>query len=187
MKIIDTGTSNIASVRNAFKKLGIRSSLTVDRHEILNANALVFPGVGAFGSVAKRIQHLSPEIKARIKEKRPTLCICLGMQLLFEFSEESPGVTGVGALEGRITKLHKKTHFGWGKVYSEDKIIGDGYAYFAHTYGLRESSLNLLGVTEYNGLFISAFRIDCVLATQFHPEISGEYGLELLKRWRKIW
>ncbi|MFT7680536.1 MAG: imidazole glycerol phosphate synthase glutamine amidotransferase subunit [Planctomycetota bacterium] len=188
--IVATGCANTASVVAAFKRLGRSAVLGQDRDQIAKAEYLVLPGVGSFGAIAKRLRELdlAEALVDRIRADRPTLGICLGMQVLFEASEESPESPGLGALPGRLIGYRgeqRVPHMGWNRIVPTGAgLLEEGYAYFANSYRLSDLPAGWNGATsEYGGRFTSAVERGAVLACQFHPELSGSYGESLLRRW----
>ena len=193
--IIDYDAGNIKSVEKALISLGESAVITRDRETILNADKVILPGVGAFGDAMEKIRGYGLEaiIKEVIAKKTPFLGICLGLQLLFESSEESPDVTGLGILKGKIIKIPddrglKVPQIGWnsirfpnsGKLYKG--IAEHPYVYFVHSYYLRaERPEDVAATTNYVVNIHAAAEHGNVFATQFHPEKSGEVGLQILK------
>ncbi|MEK6957375.1 MAG: imidazole glycerol phosphate synthase subunit HisH [archaeon] len=187
--IVDCGTGNLASVSNAFRKLGAEAKIVSTAREIGNADKIVLPGVGSFGYFMEQLRanNLEKPLKQAISKKKPYLGICLGMQILFEESEESPGNTGLGVFKGKAVKFGKGKvpQVGWNYVApKKDNVLNDGYAYFTNSYYCRpENASYIAGESNYFGTFACAVRKENVFAVQFHPERSGKYGLELLRRW----
>jgi len=193
--LLSTGIANVASVRAAFLRLGVSTVASQDPETCRTADAVVLPGVGAFaaGMAALNRTGLGEALKARVQEGRPTLAICLGLQLLTESSDESPGVPGLGILPARTVRLDgapRLPHFGWNRVETDDAsgLAMDGAAYFAHTFCVRPSEeLEEAGwrvATSVEGLpFVAAVERGDVLAAQFHPELSSNYGRDLVASW----
>lgn len=184
--IIDYGSGNINSVKKAFDYLGEDSIITSDSEEILNADKVVFPGVGSFGDVMKELEKrkLDVVIKKAVEMKKPFLGICVGLQVLFEESEESPSVKGLGIFKGKAVKFKqgKIPQIGWNEINS--KSIGNGYVYFVNSYYVVPSDKGIVESTsDYYAKFTAAIKKDNILAVQFHPEKSGKFGLEILKKW----
>jgi glutamine amidotransferase len=187
--IIDYGAGNTANVKNAFDKLGITSAVTSDVTLINGADAIVLPGVGSFGAAMEKLESKRNELAELIKEK-PFLGICLGMQLLFEQSEESKGVRGFGLLNGTVKKFKGNLpvpHTGWNKVNvtHQSSAIFDGinefYAYFVHSYYCAPADKSAISAsTDYGISFPSVISVKNLFLTQFHPEKSGEKGLMIL-------
>ena len=189
VSIINTGVANIASIESAFKKLGYDTKFVDSTRDVPEAKAVILPGVGAFeaGMSALNILGISQPLKERIAAGKPTLAVCLGMQLLCESSEESPGVDGLGILKSQIKKFGpgiRTPHFGWNKV-SGSEFFGLGYAYFANSFRLGELNDQEWEVAtcEHGEPFVAAIRKGAVVACQFHPEISGDFGFSILEKW----
>ena len=186
--IIDTGVANNASVRALFERLGLHARLTRDVEDAIEADALVLPGVGVFGAGMGLLDEcgLREPIRERVAQGRPTLCVCLGLQMLFEQSEESPGVTGLGVCAGGVTEFPNsvvRPQFGWNVVAAGAADDG-GYAYFANTYRVTQAPEGWdVSWSEHGGRFVAAMRRGGVLACQFHPELSGAYGAKLVDSW----
>ena len=192
--IIDYGAGNLHSVKNALDFLGADSIGTGSREEILNADKIILPGVGAFGDAMKCLEEsgLVETVKEVAKSGKPFLGICLGLHLLFEESEETPGVKGLGVFKGKVVQIPdngslKIPHMGWNsiKVTKDSKIlksIGDEpYVYFVHSYYVNADEDVISAYTEYGEKLDIAVERDNVFATQFHPEKSGETGMKILK------
>ncbi len=189
--IIATGSANTASVIAAFDRLGVSTRTAKTPADVRNADRVVLPGVGAFGPAMRRIdeQGMRDALVERITDDRPTLAICLGLQLLADGSEESPGTAGLGVVDGTVTRLPEDLvvpHLGWNEVtpVSDDGLLAPGWAYFANSYRLPSIPEGWSGAwTDYGSGFVSALERGNVLACQFHPELSGEWGARLLARW----
>lgn len=184
--IIDYGAGNANSVKNALNYLGEDPIITSDPEKILKAGRVIFPGVGNFGDVMKELKKrkLDAAIKKIIGAKKPFLGICVGLQVLFEKSEESPGVRGLGIFKGSVVRLKqgKIPQIGWNKITS--KSIGDGYVYFVNSYYAVPADKKIIESTsDYYVKFTAAVKKDHVFATQFHLEKSGKFGLEILGEW----
>lgn len=188
--VVPTGTANVASVCAAFERLGVRAQLCADRAVIERAARVVLPGVGAFAAAAARIDALGLRevLVERVQAERATLAICLGMQLFCSASDESPGVAGLGVVSQRVAPFVgdlRVPQVGWNRVTPVgSELLQPGYAYFVNSYRLAVMPAGWTGaMTDYGGTFVSALERGAVLACQFHPEISGEYGQALLGRW----
>ncbi|MBQ8300671.1 MAG: imidazole glycerol phosphate synthase subunit HisH [Clostridia bacterium] len=192
--IIDYGAGNLHSVKNALDFLGTDSIVTGNRDEILNADKIILPGVGAFGDAMKCLEEsgLMETVKEVAKSGKPFLGICLGLHLLFEESEETPGVKGLGVFKGKVVQIPdngslKIPHMGWNsiKVTKDSKILKDigdePYVYFVHSYYVNADEDVISAYTEYGEKLDIAVERDNVFATQFHPEKSGETGMKILK------
>ena len=187
--IVDYKAGNLTSVRLAFDALGAETIVTSDPEAVRAASRVVFPGVGAAASAMANLRALGlTEVVREAAVTRPFLGICLGMQILFEHSEEDGGVDMLGVLPGRVRRFPDRPGFkvpeiGWNQVYglAMDGVPDGSEFYFVHSY-YAEKGPDTLGVTEYAGVsFSSAVRRGRLLATQFHPEKSGKLGLALLK------
>lgn len=198
--IIDYGAGNLQSVKKAFDFIGAESVIT-DNPEIINAcDRILLPGVGSFGdamdSMAK--SGLVDTVKQNALSGKPFLGICLGLQLLFEESEESPGVKGLGIFKGKIKKFSsdmglKIPHIGWNSLEIKQKdgifknIPENSYVYFVHSYYLHAEDKNdIATVTKYGIDFHSAVGKNNIFATQFHPEKSGDVGLQVLRNFASM-
>jgi len=194
--ILDYGAGNVRSLRNAIRKLGHEIQDVSRPEDILQAHKLVFPGVGAFGSAMQRLQergYVEP-LRQYLRENRPFFGICIGLQSLFEGSEESPGVSGLGIIPGQVRRFDDSVlsvpHMGWNGVNPvKGSVLLDEYAgeklYFVHSYRAEIAEANgdwMLATTDYGTRFISAVQKGNVAAVQFHPEKSGAAGLALLGR-----
>lgn len=188
--IADSGVANLASIRSAFSSLGIETRVTADPAEFTTAPFGVVPGVGAFGAgmVALSASGLDEAIKERARLGQPLLAVCLGMQLLGTGSEENPGVEGLGIIDESFVALAgsmRLPHLGWNRVEAAaGGLLGSGDAAFANTYCLPRMPDGWVGAwTDYGTRFVSAVQRGRLLATQFHPELSGQFGMDLLRRW----
>jgi imidazole glycerol phosphate synthase glutamine amidotransferase subunit len=189
--IVRTGSANLASVVAAFKRAGAPYEITEDPGVVETAQRLVVPGVGAFGAVVGRLEPLglAKPIAERVRTGRPTLAICLGLQILAEASEENPGVRGLGVLSGTITRFAeglRVPQLGWNRVVAGDgaRLLEDGTAYFANSFKLDSVPAGWSGATsDHGGQFVAALERGPVLACQFHPELSGSWGQALIERW----
>ncbi len=193
--LLDYGAGNVRSVRNAIKRLGFEVRDVKGPEDITSASRLIFPGVGSFGSAMERLAmdgYLEPLVRY-IKEDRPFLGICLGLQTLFEGSEESPGVRGLGIIKGVVRRFDHSAlsvpHIGWnGVCLQRQSALFEDYQgeklYFVHSFRAVPEEANkewILTTTSYGGSFISSVLKGRVMASQFHPEKSGHAGLNILK------
>ena len=194
--IIDYGMGNLHSVSKAVEAVGAVPIVTADKKIISAAEKIILPGVGAFGDCMKNLQAtgLVPELIKHIKSGKGFLGICLGMQLLFESSEESPGVAGLGIFKGavkRLTTEYKVPHMGWNrlklKAASPLAAAADGsYVYFVHSFhAVPEDSNIITAVCDYGTEITAAVGRDNIQALQFHPEKSGEVGLKMLQAFKE--
>ena len=189
--IVPTGTANTASVVAALTRLGAAVEEAASAGDVETSPGVVLPGVGAFGSAMDRIETLglAAAIRERIEVNRPTLAVCVGMQLLSRHSEESPGATGLKVLEemvGRFGDGVTAPQMGWNRVEPGpgSRFVESGWAYFANSYRIDRLPEGWAGSnTDHGGKFVSALEKGDVLACQFHPELSGEWGARLLDRW----
>jgi glutamine amidotransferase len=180
--IIDTGIANTASVTAAFERLGCGVTLTHEPSRIADAPLVVLPGVGSFGAGMRslRVNKLDQIIIDRVNNNRPLLGICLGLQLLCDASEESPGIEGLGIINAMLTRFPdtvRTPQHGWNRV-------GDGYAYYSNTYRIESIPDGWAGETSKHGSpFVAYLKRANTLACQFHPELSGAWGANLLRDW----
>ena len=193
--IIDYGAGNLHSVQNALKSLGEETVVTSDKELILSAERLILPGVGAFGDAMQKLEKsgLCEVIKEYAKSGKPFMGICLGLQLMFEESEETPGVKGLGIFSGKCVKIQKKDdlkipHMGWNSldVAKESKVLKDigdePYVYFVHSYYIQPEDESVVSAyTTYGEKIAVAAEKDNVFALQFHPEKSSAVGMRILK------
>jgi len=194
LQIINTGVANIRSLQAAFDRIEAPWSLTEDAKTIESASHVVLPGVGAFGAAASAIDRLGlrDAIRSRLQQpQKATLCICLGLQLLSTASEESPGVEGLGIIDAKIEKFSANVavpQLGWNAVVPHEscavKKFEQGEAYFANSFRLATAPQGWdHATTDYDGGFVSSFWRGNTLACQFHPELSGTWGQDVLKGW----
>lgn len=197
--IIDYGSGNLRSVQKAFEHVGARAEIGSDPLRARAAAGLVLPGVGAFGPAMAALTRLglAETICERVTAGVPFLGVCLGLQLLFEESEESPGVPGLALVAGGVRKLPpnlKVPHIGWNQIdfcKDSDLLVGipDGAAfYFVHSYAVApRNPADVLTFTEYSMSFVSGVERDNLAAFQFHPEKSSLLGLEIYRNFaRKV-
>jgi len=192
--VVRTGTANLASVVAALERAG-RTVLVADEPAtVVEAARLVLPGVGSFGAVAEALARggLAAPLAERIRSGRPTLAICLGLQLLAAASEEDPGAEGLGVLDATVTALPptvRVPQLGWNQVRAEDgcRLLEDGAAYFANSYRLEAVPPGWEGaMADHGGPFVAALERGAVLGCQFHPELSGRWGQSLIERWLEV-
>ena len=198
--IIDYDAGNIKSVEKAMMSLGEEIVITRDADTILSADGVILPGVGAFGDAMEKLHSygLVDVIHKCVEKGTPFLGICLGLQLLFESSEESPGVEGLHVLDGKILRIPdgegiKVPHIGWNDLSfpNEGKLFKglpeNSYVYFVHSYYLKaEDEKIVTAATEYGTYIHASVEKDNVYACQFHPEKSSEVGLQILKNFIEI-
>lgn len=198
--IVDYDAGNIKSVEKALQFLGEEPIVTREKETLLQADKVIVPGVGAFGDAMEKMhQYGLVEVLREIAGKEtPILGICLGLQLFFESSEETPGVEGLGLLPGKIVRIPDKEgfkipHMGWNSIRINPasrllKGIEKGaYVYFVHSYYLQaENEADVAATTDYVVNIHAAAEHDNIFATQFHPEKSGEIGLQILKNFIEL-
>ena len=198
--IIDYDAGNIRSVEKALSYLGEKTVVSRDPDILKSADKVILPGVGSFGQAMENLHRyeLVPVIRDMIEDGKPFLGICLGLQLLFESSEESPGAEGLGILKGKILKIPsspglKIPHMGWNSLQLQNNgrlfrnIPQDTYVYFVHSYYLQAQEPEIVkAVTGYGTEIHASVEKDNVFACQFHPEKSGKYGLEILKNFAEL-
>ena len=192
--IIDYDAGNIKSVEKALQYLGEEAVITRDAGEILMADKVILPGVGAFGDAMKKLNRygLVPVIHDVVEQGIPFLGICLGLQLMFESSEEAPGVEGLGLLKGKIVRIPegdglKVPHMGWNSLSfpKEGRLFAgipeNSYVYFVHSYYLQAEEDIVTATAEYGVTIHASVEKGNVFACQFHPEKSSHTGLTILK------
>jgi glutamine amidotransferase len=195
--IIDYGVGNLRSVEKALQYIGLNASITADAAEVRLADAVVLPGVGAYSDAMNSLAKagMVEVVRETIRQNKPFLGICLGMQLLFDYSEEGgEPVDGLGLFGGAIRGLPqdrglKVPHMGWNSLKTGDSPLFKGlhekpYVYFVHSFYLDAKDKSIVAATSEYGVTIdAAIGSGNVFATQFHPEKSGETGLAILKNW----
>ena len=197
--IIDYGAGNLQSVEKALRHLGCQCQITADPGELAAAQAAVLPGVGAFGDAMGQVRArgLEEPIRQFVSSGKPFLGICLGLQILFEESEESPGVKGLGLLRGKVLRLPKESglkipHIGGNSLVVGKPgglfagVEGEPYVYFVHSYYLRAEEDVVTATAEYGTTIHAAVQKGNLLACQFHPEKSGQVGLSLLENFKAM-
>ncbi len=193
--IIDYGSGNLKSIKNGFKKINADAIVSSSLKDINDAEVLVLPGVGAFGTAMKNLNKYEDSINNHINSNKPFLGICLGLQLLFTSSEETPDIPGLDIFKGEV--LHfpeylrseglKIPQMGWNQLEIRNKCpvldgMGDDFMYFVHSYYVNPDDKDIIAATVNYGIDVPA--VICsknIFATQFHPEKSGEKGLQILK------
>ena len=194
--IIDYNVGNLASVKQGFLRAGIETTISQDEVVIRNASSLILPGVGAFKESLDALKQsgLIPAILDHINANKPLIGICLGMQLLYEYSEEYGRHQGLGIFKGTIKKITgdvKIPHMGWNtlEILNDDPIVSnlkEAYdVYFVHSY-YADSSDGIIATTNYGVRIPAIIKKGNVYATQFHPEKSGDVGIEILKGYKTI-
>ena len=197
--IIDYDAGNIKSVEKALKFLGQEVEITRDRKRILAADKVILPGVGAFGDAMDKLRQygLVDVIREVAASGTPFLGICLGLQLLFERSDEAPGACGLGILKGEILKIPEKEglkipHMGWNSLEFPRKgrlfrgLEENPYVYFVHSYYADCIPEAVIATAEYGGELTAAVAWNNVFGCQFHPEKSGKVGLSILKAFSEM-
>ncbi|MCX7965292.1 MAG: imidazole glycerol phosphate synthase subunit HisH [Syntrophorhabdaceae bacterium] len=191
--VLDYGAGNVRSIVNAIESLGYRVHFVESPNDIIEAERLIFPGVGSFGEMMRTLNKkgfIEP-LREYLRADRPYFGICLGLQALFEESEESFGISGLGFLKGRVRRLKTELpipHIGWNSIKARkpsmllNALKGDEHLYFVHSYVVDPQDQSVvLTTTDYGEEFVSSIQIGNIVATQFHPEKSGEVGLKILK------
>ena len=198
--VIDYDAGNIKSVEKALQSLGEDTVTTRDRETLLAANGVILPGVGAFGDAMGKLQDygLVSVIRECVDKGRPFLGICLGLQLMFESSEESPGVEGLSLLPGKIVRIPsdgglKIPHIGWNNLRFSNEgrlfrgLSQDSYVYFVHSYYLQADEPEIVkATTEYGVQIHAAVEKNNLFACQFHPEKSSEVGMQILRNFIEV-
>nr|WP_294678834.1 imidazole glycerol phosphate synthase subunit HisH [uncultured Blautia sp.] len=198
--IIDYDAGNIKSVEKALQYLGQETVVSRDPEVLLKADKVVLPGVGSFGDAMEKLHNygLIPVIHRIVDKGTPFLGICLGLQLLFESSEETPGAEGLGILKGRIVKIPpseglKIPHMGWNSLHLQNSgrlfqgISEDAYVYFVHSYYLQAEEPEIVkATTQYSTCIHASVEKGNVFACQFHPEKSSSVGLQILKNFAQL-
>jgi len=199
ISIIDYGLGNLKSVHKALNSLGFTSKITSSIKDIDNCNGIIFPGVGSFGDCMKELDNrgLINSLKKSIGSGKPFMGICLGLQILFERSEESPNVEGLSILKGEISKIKfdkdlKVPHMGWNKIniIKDSSILqginSDTWMYFVHSFKFNNDLKITDSVSSYGEIFSASINKDNIFATQFHPEKSSKIGLTILKNFADL-
>lgn len=200
ISIVDYDAGNIRSVEKALQYLGEECIVSRDKDTLLNADKIILPGVGSFGDAMEKLNTygLSDILRQAARDKKPFLGICLGLQLLFEGSDETPGIDGLSILPGRILAIppkegYKIPHMGWNSISVNEKsrlfngVKQQSFVYFVHSYYLKAArEEDVAAETEYIVPIHAAVESDNVFACQFHPEKSGDVGLQILKNFCNI-
>ncbi len=198
--IVDYDAGNLKSVEKALQHIGQETVVTREPGVLRDAEKVILPGVGSFGDAMEKLDRfcLVDVLREVILSGKPFLGICLGLQLLFEQSEESPGVEGLSVLKGKILKIPAKEglkipHMGWNSIQIKENarlfagISGEPYVYFVHSYYLKaEEEEAVAAVTEYGTAIHASVEKGNVFACQFHPEKSGDVGLQILRNFAAI-
>jgi glutamine amidotransferase len=198
--IIDYGSGNLKSISNGFSRIGREVRISRDQEELKESEALVLPGVGAFGTAMENLEGYQEVIHQHIKEGKPFLGICLGLQVLFTSSQESPGVKGLNVFPGEVVRFPsvireqglKIPHMGWNNLHIKRKCpilegVSSDFMYFVHSFYVKPRREDIVAARVDYGLKVPCVVFkDNVFATQFHPEKSGEKGLLILKNFLKV-
>lgn len=198
--VVDYGAGNLKSVKNALDRLGAVNMRASTAKEVLLADAVILPGVGEFGTAAAELEKrgLKEAVKEAAKNGKPLLGICLGMQLLFESSEESPRAEGLGLLQGRVQRFPpdmglKIPHMGWNSIapLKESRLLAglprEPYMYFVHSFYVKAAARpDVSAIAEYGIIFDAAAERGGIFGCQFHPEKSGAAGLTILKNFIEL-
>ncbi len=194
--VIDYGVGNLFSIKCSFERAGLNVDVYSEAKRLRDADALILPGVGNFKAGAKNIEKIKADLMDLINEGTPILGICLGMQLLFEGSDESPDVKGLGLLEGRVIRLPKNVkipHMGWNTlkiirpIILLDGINEKDYFYFVHSYyAIPKREHVITAETEYGIRFASVVAQNNIFGVQFHPEKSGKPGEQIIGNFVKL-
>ncbi len=194
--ILDYGVGNLFSLAASFRKIGAETVVTADKEVIARADRVILPGVGAFGDAANKLRAsgLDRVVREEATKGKPLMGICLGMQLLFEYGEEFGHHEGLGLLRGRVVPMkgvipsdYKIPHIGWNRLIFKRmnplfRYIHDGdHVYFVHSYFADGCEDSVIATTEYGAELTAAVSKDNIMGCQFHPEKSGEVGLNLLR------
>jgi len=187
--VLPTGTANLASVLAAFARLGAKARVATEPAMVQDAERLVLPGVGTFGATMAglRAAGLDEAIASRIRDGAPVLAMCVGLQVLFETSDESPG-EGLGVLSGRVGRFPSDVRvpqFGWNRIEPEPgcRYLEAGHAYFANSFRVLAAPGCKIASALHGESFVAAIERGPLLACQFHPELSGAFGHRLIARW----
>lgn len=190
--VVPTGVANMASALAGLRRAGAEPRLAADASELIAAERVLLPGVGAFGVGMERLRAggFDRALIERVQADRPTLAICLGLQLLCQSSEEDPGVDGLGLVGGQVRRFRSRPglripQLGWNRIEAQPgcKRLASGTVYFANSFRLEQAPKGCAVATaDHGGPFVAAFERGALLACQFHPELSGPFGQALLRR-----
>jgi len=189
--VVATGMANLASVLAALRRAGVEPVLTTDPQQVRRSAGVVLPGVGHYAAARAELDahDLASALTERLQSGHPTLGICLGMQLCAAGSDEGPSAPGLGAIRSHAHAFPegvRSPHLGWTRVTApaDTRFLRDGYACFAHSFRLLHAPEPWKAATaEHGGPFVAAVEWKDVLLCQFHPELSGAWGAQLLERW----
>ncbi len=190
LAVLDYGGGNLKSIVNRFEMFGVDYTVTDKSEDILRADKIIFPGQGHFGQVMQALtfKGLAEPLIARVRQGVPFFGICVGLQVLFDESEEAPGIKGLGLLKGKIIRFTqgKIPQIGWNKiaVTAANTFLREDYFYFVNSYHAVCDDPSVVSATaEYHIPFTAAVETGNIAATQFHPEKSGQAGYDALLRW----
>ncbi len=188
--VLDYGAGNLKSVTNILDKIGLSYNLTDNKQDLLDADKIIFPGQGHFGQCMKSLNSkgLTEPLIEKINSGTPFLGICIGIQVLFEESEEAPDVKGLSIFPGKVVRFTKGKvpQIGWNelKITQNNSILTNDYVYFVNSYYVVPENKDIISAYSNNYIdFTAAIEYRNVVAFQFHPEKSGEVGFEYFKRW----
>jgi imidazole glycerol phosphate synthase glutamine amidotransferase subunit len=189
--VVATGVANLASVLAGIRRAGGEPTLGSTPEDVSSASFVVLPGVGAFGAgrAALAERGLDEALVERVNAGRPTLGVCLGMQLFFRSSAETPGVAGMGVVDATVERFGgegvRVPQLGWNRVEvaADARVLRPGYAFFANSFRAVEAPGWSVARADHGGSFVAAAERGSVLLCQFHPELSGAWGVDLLGRW----
>ena len=196
--IIDYGVGNLFSLRSSFAAIGVEAFVSGDPAELAKADRLILPGVGAFGDAARKLREsgLDGFVREQAASGKPLMGICLGMQLLFEKGYEYGEHEGLGLLKGQVVAMSGKLpsdlkipHMGWNalKLTKPARLLTEGsYVYFVHSFYAENCADSIAAVTDYGIPITAAVEKDNIFGCQFHPEKSGNVGLEILKKFCEV-
>lgn len=185
LELLDYGGGNLGSVRRCLERLEWSYELVTNPS---GDRPLILPGVGAFGAVMQGLADLKERLRALLQSGTPYLGICVGLQILLQGSQESPGVDGLGLIEGEVVRYQapKVPQMGWNNLQASQSDWPEGFVYFVNSFYARpRASECVLYTGDYHGSFCAAVRTKNLTAFQFHPEKSGPFGESLLRRWRE--
>ncbi len=192
ISIVDYGVGNLFSIAKGFERAGANANVVSDPRQLLGAECIVFPGVGAFGAAMEVLRPVAKGLRDRILNGTPTLGVCLGMQIMFESSEESKG-SGLGLFTGEVTRLAatRIPQMGWNEVVNLGDELFAGIPspaqfYFANSYVCSPAEDAVVATSDYEGSFAAAVRKGNLCGVQFHPEKSGPAGLRLLRNFVRM-
>jgi len=193
LTILDYGAGNLKSITNMLDALDCKYLITHKKRELFNAEKLIFPGVGNFSQVMKALdeKNITESLIKIIKSGVPFLGICLGLQVLFEHSEEAPDKHGLGIFPGKVVKFSqgKVPQIGWNKLKTtpNNTVLDDSYVYFVNSYYVVPDNPEIISAyANYHGVFAASIEYKNVFGFQFHPEKSGQVGYNYVKNWLKI-